>query len=63
MNEKNAVGTRPNISQIANELCELYQMQIDTLQQGTLAGLAQAELKLYRERQEQIRELKKVLMN
>ena len=56
MNE-NPVGTRPNISQIANELCELYQLQIDTLQQGTLAGLAQAELKLYRERQEQIREL------
>jgi hypothetical protein len=47
MNE-NAVRTSLNISQIANELCELYQLQIDTLQQGTLAGLAETELKQYR---------------
>ncbi len=52
---------RPNIYRIANELCELYQRQIDTLQQGTLAGLPEAKLKSYRERQRRIRELQVAL--
>ena len=43
MNE-NARRSR-TVHQIANELCDLYQQQVDTLQQGTLAGLAEGGLK------------------
>jgi hypothetical protein len=55
MNE-NASRSR-RIHKIANALCDLYQQQVDTLQQGTLAGLAQGELKGYSDRWRQVREL------
>jgi hypothetical protein len=55
MNE-NASRSR-TVHRIANELCDLYQQQVDTLQQGTLAGLAEGELKQYSDRKRQVREL------
>jgi hypothetical protein len=45
------------INEIANELCSLYQQQVDTLQQGTLVGLAEGELKQYSQRKQQVHEL------
>jgi len=45
------------IHEIANELCNLYQHQVDTLQQGTLVGLAEGELRQYSDRKQQVREL------
>jgi len=41
------------LTSIARRLCELYQKQVDTLQQGTLTGLADGELKRYSERKRQ----------
>lgn len=59
MNEN---ASRPHrIHQVANELCNLYQQQVDTLQQGTLAGLAEAELKQYSEVKRKTRELQAAL--
>ena len=54
MNEK-APRSR-SIHEGANELCDLYQQQVDTLQQGTLSGLAEGELKQYSERKRQVGE-------
>jgi hypothetical protein len=45
------------LTSIARRLCELYQKQVDTLQQGTLTGLADGELKRYSERKRQTRAL------
>jgi hypothetical protein len=42
---------------IAKKLRELYQQQVDTLRQGTLAGLADGELKQYSDRKRQTRAL------
>ncbi len=55
MNE-NARRSR-SIHEIANKLCDLYQQQVDTLQQGTLTGLAESGLKQYSEKKRQVREL------
>jgi hypothetical protein len=52
-----------SIDRIARKLCELYQQQVDTLQQGTLAGLADGELKQYSRRRRQTRELHMALNN
>jgi hypothetical protein len=49
------------IGSIAKKLLELYQKQVETLQQGTLAGLAEGELKRYSDRKRQVRELHMVL--
>jgi hypothetical protein len=51
------------LTSIAKRLCELYQKQVDTLQQGTLTGLADGELKQYSERKRQTRELHVALKN
>jgi hypothetical protein len=61
MNERSQKSRPRNIYQIANDLCELYQQQIDTLQGGTLAGLSKAESAQYSERQRKIRELQAAL--
>jgi hypothetical protein len=55
-------GTRPRpappgVHQIANELCELYQEQIDALQRGA----AEAEVEQYLERRKRIDELREGL--
>jgi len=42
MNEITPHSRQRTIHQIAAEPCELYQQQIDTLQGGTIAGLAKA---------------------
>lgn len=50
MNGTRPRPTPPGVNQIANELCELYQEQIDALQRG----LAEAEMEQYLERRRQI---------
>jgi hypothetical protein len=45
-------ATSSNINQIANELCELFQQQIDTLQRG----MAETDKEEYLQRRRQIRE-------
>jgi hypothetical protein len=57
MNEAASKLTPRSIYYIANELCERYQRQIDTLQQGTLAGLPRAEIKQYEARKRRIADL------
>lgn len=59
MNEN--VPRSRSIHEIANELCDLYQQQVDTLQQGTLVGLAEGELKQYSDRKRQVCELQVAL--
>jgi hypothetical protein len=61
MNEAEPTSGLRSIYLVGNELCELYQQQIDTLQQGTLAGLPQAVFKLYEERRRRIAELQREL--
>jgi hypothetical protein len=45
------------LTSIAKRLLELCQKQVETLQQGTLTGLADGELKRYSERKQQALEL------
>jgi hypothetical protein len=55
MNEN---APRHSIDRIAKDLRQLYQEQVDTLQQGTLTGLAAGELKQYSERKRKTCELR-----
>jgi hypothetical protein len=56
MNE--APKARPrSIYRVADELCEMYQQQIDTLRGGTLSGLPEAEVKRYGEKRRRIADL------
>jgi hypothetical protein len=58
MNESVVNAMPRSISQIANELCALYQEQFDALQLGRLADLPGTELERYRERSRRIAELR-----
>ena len=49
------------IDRIAKDLVELYTQQVDTLRQGTLAGLPEGELKKYSDRKRRARELRTAL--
>jgi hypothetical protein len=49
------------MDRIAKELFELYIKQVDTLRQGTLAGLPEGELKKYSDRKRRARELRTTL--
>jgi hypothetical protein len=57
----NESAPQRNVSRIAKELCQLYQQQIDTLQEGTLTDLAEGELKQYSERKRKTTELQATL--
>ena len=59
----NEVGRRRRVGRIAKELCQVYQQQVDTLQEGTLTDLAEGELKRYSDRKQQARELRVALVN
>jgi hypothetical protein len=57
MNEAAPKARPRSIYRVADELCELYQQQIDTLQGGTLAGLPGAEVTQYEEKRRRIADL------
>jgi hypothetical protein len=57
MNEAAAKARPRSIYRVADELCELYQQQIDTLRGGTLASLPEAEVTRYEDKRRQIADL------
>jgi hypothetical protein len=59
----NESARQRGVGRIAKELCQLYQQQIETLQEGTLTDLGEGELKRYSDRKRRARELRVALVN